>query len=234
VAIAWTGGAAVHCLPGLYRALPLWRGGRQRVPVWQVDADGADCLLHPTPARRTVEVCFEGKPVLDELRAAVAQQGVAGAFIRVRWTMAEEDRHEVDRAAILQLLTGAAEVKLEGRIVPVVRTRAAGIAQAHSLAEKVRAWAEVTACRPEPLLTCLEALLSESAEAVAAGVLGRPEPNPSAADARPSTGPVGSASEAGVAVLIGSMDPLRKQIYRCPCAGDESLPACEGASRITP
>jgi len=164
--------------------------------VWQVDADSADCTQHPTPARRTVEICFEGKPVLAALRAAVAQQGVDGAFIRVRWAVAEEDRHEVDRAAILQLLAGAAEVKLEGRIVPVVRTRAAGIARAHSLAEKVRAWAEVTACRPEPLLACLEALLSEPAEAIAAGVLGRPEPNPSAADARLSTGPVGSAPEA--------------------------------------
>ena len=115
--------------------------------------------------------------MLDALRVAVAQQGVDGAFIRVRWTIAEEDRHEVDRAAILQQLAGAAEVKLEGRIVPVVRTRAAGIAQAHSLTEKVRAWAEVTACRPEPLLACLEALLSEPAVAIAASALGTPECN---------------------------------------------------------
>ena len=153
-------------------------------------------MLHPTPARRTVDICFEGKPVLDALRAAIAQQGVVGAFIRVRWTIAEEDRHEVDRAAILQLLNGAAEVKLEGRIVPVLRSRAAGIAQAHSLDEKVRAWAEVTACRPEPLLACLEALLSEPAEAIAEGVLGRPECNAATADARPTAGPLVQTAEA--------------------------------------
>lgn len=58
--------------------------------------------------------CFDGKPDLDALRAAVARQVVAGASVRVRWTVADEDRHEVDRAAIERLLTGAAETKLEG------------------------------------------------------------------------------------------------------------------------
>ena len=79
-----------------------------------------------------------------------------------------------------------------------MRTRAAGIAQAHSLAEKVRAWAEVTACRPEPLLACLEALSGETQEAIAAGVLGRPECNATAADVRPSTEPVVSTAEAAL------------------------------------
>jgi len=49
--------------------------------VWQVDADGADCTLHPTPARRTVDICFEGKPVLDELRAAVAAEAIAAGAL---------------------------------------------------------------------------------------------------------------------------------------------------------
>ena len=194
------GPAGRQCIayPGSIGRFHYGEEGDKGFLVWQVDADGADCMLHPTPARRTVDICFEGKPVLDELRAAVAQQGVAGAFIRVRWTIAEEDRHEVDRSAILLQLAGAAEVKLEGRIVPVVRTRAAGIAQAHSLAEKVRAWAEVTACRPEPLLACLEALLSEPVEAIAAGALGRPACNATADDAPPSTEPVALTAEAAL------------------------------------
>jgi exonuclease SbcD len=194
------GAAGRQCIayPGSIGRLHYGEEGDKGFLIWRVDADGADCMLHPTPARRTVDICFEGKPGLDELRAAVAQQGVAGAFIRVRWMIAEEDRHEVDRAAILKELAGAAEVKLEGRIVPVVRTRAAGIAQAHSLAEKVRAWAEVAACRPEPLLACLEALLSEPAEAIAAGALGRPACNATADDAPPSTEPVASTAEAAL------------------------------------
>ena len=134
---------------------------------WEIDADQARFTLEPTPACRTVDIVFEGKPDLDALRAAVSQQDIAGAFVRVRWTVADEDRHQVDRAAIERLLDGAAETKLEGRIVPVVRTRAAGISQLANLADKVRAWAQVTEARVEPLLECLQALSSQEPEAIA-------------------------------------------------------------------
>ena len=91
--------------------------------------------------------------------------------MRVRWTVADEDRHQVDRAAIERLLEGAAETKLEGRILPVVRTRAAGISQLANLADKVRVWAQVTEARAEPLLACLQALASQEPEAIAERVL---------------------------------------------------------------
>ena len=111
------------------------------------------------------------QPELDPLRAAAAHQDIAGAFVRVRWTVAEEDRHQVDRAAIERLLEGAAETKLEGRILPVVRTRAAGISQLANLADKVRVWAQVTEARAEPLLECLQALASQEPDAIAERVL---------------------------------------------------------------
>src|SRR5690606_17302718 len=63
--------------------------------LWEVDADGADFDLRPTPARRTLDVCFDGKPDLDALRQRLAEQNVAGVFVRVRWNVAEEDRHEI-------------------------------------------------------------------------------------------------------------------------------------------
>ena len=138
---------------------------------WEIDADQARFTLEPTPACRTVDIVFESQPDLDALRAAVAQQDIAGAFVRVRWTVAEEDRHQVDRAAIERLLEGAAETKLEGRILPVVRTRAAGISQLANLADKVRVWAQVTEARAEPLLACLQALASQEPEAIAERVL---------------------------------------------------------------
>jgi exonuclease SbcD len=163
--------------------------------LWQVDAHGAQCSLHPTPARRTVDIMFDGRPTLDALQTVVAQQDIAGAFIRVRWTIAEEDRHEVDRVAIMKVLAGAIEVKLEGRIVPVVRTRAAGIAQAHSLVEKVNAWAEATACQPAPLLACLEALSIGSVESIAASVLGRRDVGPPSASGSSSAYPAGMSNE---------------------------------------
>ena len=82
--------------------------------------------LEPPPARRTLDIVSEGKRDLDVLRSVAEQQQVSGAFVRVRWVVADEDRHEVDRAAIQRLLAGAAEVKLEGRTVPVARSRAQG------------------------------------------------------------------------------------------------------------
>jgi exonuclease SbcD len=57
--------------------------------------------------------------------------------------------------AIQQALGAAAEVKLEGRIVPVVRTRAAGISQLTSLEQKVMAWAQATDLDAGCLLICL-------------------------------------------------------------------------------
>jgi exonuclease SbcD len=56
----------------------------------------------------------------------------------------EEDERAVDRATVEAAVQGAAEVKLVGHIVPVVRSRAQGISQAYTLAEKVRRWAVVT------------------------------------------------------------------------------------------
>ena len=147
--------------------------GEKGFLLWEVDADQARYRLEPTPARRTIDIVFDGKPDLEALRATVAQQDVAGAFVRVRWTVADEDRHEVDRAAIERLLAGATETKLEGRIVPVVRTRAAGISQLANLADKVRVWAQVTEARADPLLACLQALSSQAPEAIVEGVLRR-------------------------------------------------------------
>ena len=123
--------------------------------LWEVGPATVHCSLQTTPARRTLDIVFEGKPDLEALRSVVEQQQVAGAFVRVRWVVAEEDRHEADRAAIQRLLAAAAEVKLEGRIVPVIRSRAQGISRLASLDDKVRAWAVTTGVNPVPLLACL-------------------------------------------------------------------------------
>lgn len=139
--------------------------------VWEVDAVSARCMLEATPARRTIDLCFDGKPDLRAIKTAIDTQDIAGAFVRVRWNIPDEDRHEVDRAAIQNLLRHAAEVKLEGRILPVVRTRAAGISQAATIADKVRSWAKATEAKAELLLACLDALQLHSPEEIAADIL---------------------------------------------------------------
>jgi DNA repair protein SbcD/Mre11 len=116
-----------------------------------------------------VDIVFEGRPDLDALRKAVSSQGLAGASVRVRWTVAEEDRHEVDRGAIERALSGAADVQLEGRIVPVVRTRAPGISQL--VRPSMKAWACATEVNAAPLLECLERVTTAEPEDIVAAVL---------------------------------------------------------------
>jgi len=149
--------------------------------LWTVEADAASYRLEPTPARRTIDVVFEGRPDLARLKDLVAQQEVGGASVRVRWTVADEDRSAVDRSAIEALLKGAAEVKLEGRIVPVVRQRAAGVSRLGSLAEKVQAWSRIAEVLPGPMLDCLHALEAEQPEVIAERILGA-APGPQHAD----------------------------------------------------
>ncbi|PND34751.1 metallophosphatase family protein [Achromobacter pulmonis] len=145
--------------------------GEKGFLLWDVEPEAARCTLVATPARRTVDIVFEGRPDIEALREAVARQDVAGASVRVRWTVAEEDRSAVDREAIQRVLAGAAETKLEGRIVPVMRTRAAGISQMTRLEDKLRLWARVSDVNPEPLLACLAALAEGSPEELAAQLL---------------------------------------------------------------
>lgn len=141
--------------------------------VWDVQAHSAQCRLEPTPARRTVDIVFEGRPDLEALRTAAANAAVPGASVRVRWTIAEEDWGAVDREAMLRILDGAADVQLEGRLVPLARARAPGISQLPQLADQVRAWAQTVQVDAEPLQRCLVALAAASPEDIAAGILSR-------------------------------------------------------------
>jgi len=167
------GAAGRQCIayPGSIGRFHYGEDGAKGFLLWDVDADAAQFTLEPTPARRTIDIVFEGKPDLDALREAAAQQNFAGAFVRVRWTVAEEDRHEVDRAALQRLLEGAAQAKLEGRIVPVVRTRAAGISRIGSLEDKVHIWAQATQADATPLLACLARLAAATPDEIAERVL---------------------------------------------------------------
>lgn len=169
------GRAGHQCIayPGSIGRFHYGEEGDKGFLLWEIGMDEVRFTLEPTPARRTLDIVFDGKPDLEVLRETVQREDIAGAFVRVRWTVADEDRHEVHRAAIQKLLEGAAETQLEGRIVPVVRTRAAGISQLASLADKVRAWAKSTDAKSEPLLACLQALASQTPEAIAERALCR-------------------------------------------------------------
>jgi DNA repair protein SbcD/Mre11 len=163
--------------------------GDKGLVMWEVGASVTRFELVPTPARRTVDLFFDGKPDLERIEAAMKEGGLQGAWVRVRWTVADEERHVVDREAIKRALIGAADVQLEGRIVPVVRSRARGISRCTSLSAKVRAWAALTGAKAEPLLADLERLSHMSPEQIAAEVLSRITAAEAGGTTKPSHGP---------------------------------------------
>ena len=162
--------------------------------MWHVGAATARCELVATPARRTVDLVFVGKPDVDEIKRAAATQELEGAFVRVRWNVADEDRHAVDREAIKRALQGAAGVQLEGRVIPVVRSRAAGISRCANLHEKVQAWAAVTGVDPSAVLGCLEQLAEMTPDQIAQSLLEEREED-GACEASPGNGGEAAAEQ---------------------------------------
>ena len=109
----------------------------------------------------------------------------------MRWQVLEEDRTQVDRAGIEQLLRGAAGIKLEGRVLPITRARAAGIARERTVTRQIERWAEMTGIGARDALSCLELLEHGSPEDIAVSILHRdatergPDEVPQAPDALP-------------------------------------------------
>lgn len=168
---AWNDGGRVVAYAGSIGRFHHGEIGAKGFLLWEVDAGAARFELVETPARRTVDLVFDGVPDVEQVRRAARDLDIAGAWVRVRWQVGEEDRASVDREAIQRALGAAADVQLEGRVVPVVRSRAAGISRAASLREKVRLWARVTGSAEAPLLERLEALAHREPSRIANAIL---------------------------------------------------------------
>ncbi len=132
---------------------------------WHIAPGRATTTPVVTPARETLCIDLDGPPDMSEL-ARVAEQAT-DKFVRIRWVVDEEHRQVVDRDAIGVLFAGAAEVKLEGRVLPAVRSRVEGISRAVSLAEKITRWGELTQVDTNPLLDRLSMLSHADPQAIA-------------------------------------------------------------------
>lgn len=137
--------------------------------LWDVAAESAVTDFIPTPARKMIHIDFPGAPDLEQLKAIAAD--VEGSFVRVRWQIDEENRDSVDRKAIAAIFNNAAEVKLEGRILPIVRSRAEGINQAMTLESKLTKWAETTNTPLNGLAERLQLLATKAPEDIVRDIL---------------------------------------------------------------
>lgn len=138
--------------------------------LWTVDAERASFEFCETPARRMIHLDFAGLPQPEELERVAKE--CEGAFVRVRWNVDEEHRHQVDRTALETMLGTAAQVKLEPHIVPIVRSRAEGMNHTDSDPEKLTMWCQVTDTPSEGLAERLELLAHASPEDIASRIVG--------------------------------------------------------------
>lgn len=111
--------------------------------IWDVGAMGASFEFIELPARRLLEITFDGPPDVEKLAEATADID-EDTSVRVRWDVDQEHAHEVDKAALQAVLAAAGEVRLEGSINPIVSVRSPGIGVAGTLADKLAAWAKTT------------------------------------------------------------------------------------------
>ena len=171
----WEWGGRLIAYAGSVARLHYGEEGEKGFLVWDIDTAGASCTMVPTPARRTIELAFDGPPDLATLRGYAQRDDLAGTYVRVRWTVPEETRERVDRDAITTLFGAAAEVRLEGRVIPAVTARAAGISRVPTLEGRVRCWAQGTQSPVDPLLLALAALDLQTPAQIAGDLLsGRP------------------------------------------------------------
>jgi exonuclease SbcD len=166
---AWVQDGRQIAYPGSIGRLHYGEEDAKGCLLWDVFPHGATFRFIETPSRRMLHLTFSGRPDMDAIRAAAAD--AAGAFVRVRWQIAQEERASVDRDEIERLLAGAAELRLEGRVVPFLRARSAGISAVPTLADKLRRWAELAGVDGEPLEERLSWLQATPADEIVRGLL---------------------------------------------------------------
>jgi exonuclease SbcD len=167
----WERAGRVVAYPGSIGRFHYGEEGDKGFLMWNVDVGRAQADLVVTPSRQTICIDFDGPPDMQRLTAIALD--ATDKFVRVRWQVDEEHKQSVDRDAIAALFANAAELKVEGRILPVVRSRAQGISLETSIDRKLERWCEHTDVDPAPLLERLQLLETGDAEAIAAGVLAR-------------------------------------------------------------
>lgn len=165
----WEREGRVVAYPGSIGRFHYGEIGAKGYLQWDIVPGKATAHLVETPARETICVDFDGPPDMETLAAVAAD--AADKFVRVRWTVNEEHRQLVDREAIIALFGKSAELKIEARVLPAVRSRAEGISRAASLPEKLSRWGELAGVATEPLAERLAVLESLDAQSIADSVL---------------------------------------------------------------
>lgn len=166
---SWMIGGQLIAYPGSIGRFHYGEEGDKGYLQWDVMAGNATAKFVPTPSREMVTIDFDGPPDMEQL-AKLAKTS-ADRFVRVRWQINDEHRQVVDRAAIEALFSKAAGLNLDARILPVVRSRAAGITQEVTIEAKLARWCEIANIAADPLIERLQLLSLDDPEAIADAVI---------------------------------------------------------------
>ncbi len=179
---------------------------------WEVDHRNAAYRLMPTPARKLIHLDFPGVPDMETVKEAI--KDAPGAFVRVRYSVDEEHRHSVDRDAVTRAFkdAGACDVKIEGRVVPVIRARAEGISKAGTLEDKLRQWATTTGTDATPLVERLTDLVHLDAEEILK-MITNPMAQPQEPAVTPDVPVLGGHSTSERPEAPVSANPLHNDVY---------------------
>ena len=125
-----------------------------------------------TPARKMRTLAPVG--VLPD--ASLIEEVEEGDYIRIVYSIREEDVAQVDDAALRRLAyeKGAAHVKIEKTVLPMTNVRSEGISRLRSLDEKLKRWGELNG-QPitASLLDKLRLLQTADEQAILDGYLGK-------------------------------------------------------------
>jgi len=137
--------------------------------IWDVESTHSSFKIHQTPAKRLIQIEFDGTPDLEKLKAIA--EGAEDAYVRIRYSVDEEHKDSIDKNALHELFADAGLVKIEGRIKPITRIRAEGITRSHSLEEKLATWCTVTDSDFERIQPCLAEIQSTDPEHIVAEII---------------------------------------------------------------
>jgi len=141
--------------------------------VHSLDGERLDSEFVRTPARKMVTLESDGLP-----DASLLDTVGEGDYVRIKYTVNEEDRHQVDDAALVRVAMekGAFDVKIDKDTIPLVTSRAEGISRLHSLPEKFAKWADLNGVAvTEELLSKLGMLQEQDLKTILEGYFGKEE-----------------------------------------------------------
>lgn len=133
------------------------------------------------PARRLITVDIKG---VGDLKDFASNEKIVGADIKVRCEVLESDMHKFNDVEIEKILfdAGASSAVVHKKVIPVNRTRAAGIGELKNLEEKIRKWAQTTGVELSEGVIDKVAVLEKDVEEIISEISGSVAPAGAAAD----------------------------------------------------